>query len=164
MIPRIISGSLMRATPPWARISAGTRSSAITATAPAYSAILACSGVTTSMITPPLSICASPALVVQVDLSIATSSLFVRSFLLFCCFLFYHRPAWAAMDECAAQVKDGLSRVASHRPPCYNASAAHAAMPDCVMVALRTLDPSVQVRILVRQPRLFLRTCLSVLV
>ena len=35
-------------------MSAGTRSSAITATAPASSAILACSGVTTSMITPPL--------------------------------------------------------------------------------------------------------------
>ena len=46
----------MRATPPAARMSAGTRSSAITATAPASSAILACSGVTTSMMTPPLSI------------------------------------------------------------------------------------------------------------
>ena len=41
-------------------MSAGTRSSAITATAPASSAILACSGVTTSMITPPLSISAMP--------------------------------------------------------------------------------------------------------
>ena len=55
MIPSIMSGSLMRAMPPWARMSAGTRSSAITATAPASSAILACSGVTTSMMTPPLS-------------------------------------------------------------------------------------------------------------
>src|SRR5699024_1703325 len=36
--------------------------SAITATAPASSAILACSGVTTSMITPPLSISAIPRL------------------------------------------------------------------------------------------------------
>ena len=44
------------------RMSAGTRSSAITATAPASSAILACSGVTTSMITPPLSISAMPRL------------------------------------------------------------------------------------------------------
>src|SRR5829696_9696128 len=62
MIPSIMSGSLMRATPPWDRMSAGTRSSAITATAPASSAIFACSGVTTSMITPPLSISAMPRL------------------------------------------------------------------------------------------------------
>src|SRR5690606_18004704 len=62
MIPSIMSGSLMRDTPPCARMSAGTRSSAITATAPASSAILACSGVTTSMITPPLSISAMPRL------------------------------------------------------------------------------------------------------
>src|SRR5689334_12405404 len=60
MIPSIMSGSLIRATPPSARMSAGTRSSAITATAPASSAILAWSGVTTSMITPPLSISAMP--------------------------------------------------------------------------------------------------------
>ncbi len=62
MMPSIMSGSLMRATPPWARMSAGTRSSAMTATAPASSAIFACSGVTTSMITPPLSISAIPRL------------------------------------------------------------------------------------------------------
>ena len=43
-----------------ARMSAGTRSSAMTATAPASSAILAWSAVTTSMMTPPLSISASP--------------------------------------------------------------------------------------------------------
>ena len=67
MIPTIIDGSLMRATPPVARMSDGTRSSAMTATAPASSAILACSGVTTSMMTPPLSIWARPFLVVQVD-------------------------------------------------------------------------------------------------
>ena len=60
MMPWIMSGSLMRATPPCARMSAGTRSSAMTATAPASSAILACSGVTTSMITPPFSISAIP--------------------------------------------------------------------------------------------------------
>src|ERR1700722_8888734 len=47
-------------------MSAGTRLSAITAAAPASSAILACSGVTTSMITPPLSISARPALTVKV--------------------------------------------------------------------------------------------------
>jgi hypothetical protein len=60
MIFWINPGSDIRATPPEARISAGTRSSAITAHAPASSAILACSGVTTSMITPPFSICARP--------------------------------------------------------------------------------------------------------
>ena len=60
MMPSIMSGSLIRETPPWARMSAGTRSSAITATAPASSAIFACSAVTTSMITPPLSISAMP--------------------------------------------------------------------------------------------------------
>src|SRR6516165_2067748 len=53
-------GSDMRATPPWTRMSAGTRSSAITAHAPAASAIRACSASTTSMITPPLSISARP--------------------------------------------------------------------------------------------------------
>ena len=62
MIASMRSGSLMRATPPWARMSAGTRSSAMTATAPASSAILAWSAVTTSMMTPPLSISASPRL------------------------------------------------------------------------------------------------------
>ena len=55
-----MSGSLIRATPPCARMSAGTRSSAITATAPASSAIFAWSASTTSMITPPLSISAIP--------------------------------------------------------------------------------------------------------
>ena len=40
----IMSGSLIRAIPPSRRISAGTRSSAITAHAPASSAIFACSG------------------------------------------------------------------------------------------------------------------------
>ncbi len=62
MMPSIMSGSLIRATPPWALMSAGTRSRAMTATAPASSAILACSGVTTSMITPPLSMSAMPRL------------------------------------------------------------------------------------------------------
>src|SRR5207249_1140904 len=42
--------------------AAGTRSRAITDTAPASSAILACSGVTTSMMTPPRSISARPRL------------------------------------------------------------------------------------------------------
>jgi hypothetical protein len=41
MISLIFTGSAMRATPPCARISAGTRSNAITAVAPASSAIFA---------------------------------------------------------------------------------------------------------------------------
>src|SRR3954465_10615244 len=61
-MPLMRIGSDMRATPPSRRMSAGTRSSAITAAAPASSAILACSASTTSMITPPLSISARPAL------------------------------------------------------------------------------------------------------
>src|SRR4051812_9777229 len=61
-IPLMRIGSDMRATPPSRRMSAGTRSSAMTAAAPASSAILACSASTTSMITPPLSISARPAL------------------------------------------------------------------------------------------------------
>src|SRR5262249_521751 len=52
----------IRATPPSARMSAGTRSKAITATAPASSAILACAASVTSMITPPFSISARPTL------------------------------------------------------------------------------------------------------
>src|ERR671924_1257179 len=59
-ISRIFSGSAMRATPPSRRMSAGTRSRAMTATAPASSAIRACSAFVTSMITPPLSISARP--------------------------------------------------------------------------------------------------------
>src|SRR5438132_287060 len=59
-MPSIIDGSLMRATPPSRRMSAGTRSSAMTAAAPASSAIFACSASTTSMMTPPFNISASP--------------------------------------------------------------------------------------------------------
>src|SRR5262249_14332464 len=59
-IASIVTGSLIRATPPSRRMSAGTRSSAITDTAPASSAIAACSALTTSMMTPPRSISASP--------------------------------------------------------------------------------------------------------
>src|SRR5882762_6561574 len=60
MISRITLIDAMRATPPSLRISEGTRSSAITAHAPAFSAIFACSALVTSMITPPLSISARP--------------------------------------------------------------------------------------------------------
>src|SRR3954451_5669514 len=68
-ISRILSGSAMRATPPSARMSAGTRSSAITATAPASSAMRAWSASVTSMITPPLSISARPDLTLIVPVS-----------------------------------------------------------------------------------------------
>src|SRR5579864_5297719 len=60
MISRIFLGEAMRATPPSARICAGTRSRAITETAPAFSAITACSALVTSMMTPPFSISARP--------------------------------------------------------------------------------------------------------
>src|ERR1700685_1966450 len=62
IISRMTLMEAMRATPPSLRMSDGTRSSAITAHAPAFSAIFACSAVVTSMITPPLSISASPTL------------------------------------------------------------------------------------------------------
>src|SRR6266851_5565935 len=75
LMPLISSGSDIRATPPSRRMSAGTRSSAITAQAPASSAILACSGVTTSMITPPFSISARPALTLKEPLRITPSDL-----------------------------------------------------------------------------------------
>ena len=65
-----MSGSDMRATPPSRRMSAGTRSSAITAQAPASSAIFACSASTTSMITPPFSISARPLLTRIVPISL----------------------------------------------------------------------------------------------
>ena len=60
MIASMISMLAMRATPPSLRMSDGTRSSAITAEAPASSAILACSALVTSMMTPPFSISAKP--------------------------------------------------------------------------------------------------------
>ena len=69
LISSISFGSDMRATPPNLRMSDGTRSSAITATAPASWAMRAWSAVTTSMITPPESMRASPTLVAQVLVS-----------------------------------------------------------------------------------------------
>src|SRR6266849_2967462 len=62
MISRMILIDAMRATPPSLRMSDGTRSSAMTAQAPAFSAICACSALVTSIITPPLSISANPTL------------------------------------------------------------------------------------------------------
>src|SRR5579872_2640399 len=60
MISRMMRMDAMRATPPSLRMSDGTRSSAMTAEAPALSAILACSTLVTSIMTPPLSISARP--------------------------------------------------------------------------------------------------------
>ena len=60
------------------------RSSAMTATAPASWATTACSGVTTSMMTPPLSICARPRLTVTVPVlfhvSIVSARVPIRTF------------------------------------------------------------------------------------
>src|SRR5258705_8254094 len=77
-MPLIRIGSDMRATPRSRRMSAGTRSSAITAAAPASSAILACSASTTSMMTPPLSISARPALTRKVASSRMCEPLYGR--------------------------------------------------------------------------------------
>jgi hypothetical protein len=74
LMESIMSGSDMRATPPSRRMSAGMRSSAITATAPASSAMRASAGDVTSMITPPLSILARPALTSQVDSTTAPAA------------------------------------------------------------------------------------------
>src|SRR5213592_442370 len=71
-ISMILSGSAIRATPPSTRMSAGTRSRAITATAPASSAMRAWSAVVTSMFTPPLSISARPLLTLIVPISATT--------------------------------------------------------------------------------------------
>src|SRR5947208_10848045 len=62
IISRIFFGDAMRATPPSARICAGTRSSAMTATAPAFSPISAWLASVTSMMTPPFNISAKPVL------------------------------------------------------------------------------------------------------
>src|SRR6476620_3319575 len=55
-------------------MSAGTRSSAMTAQAPASSAMRAWSAVVTSMITPPFSISARPVLTLSVPISIGAQS------------------------------------------------------------------------------------------
>src|SRR4051794_26646747 len=102
-MPSIIAGSLMRATPPSRRMSAGTRSSAITATAPASSATLACSGVTTSMITPPRSISARPRLTRAVPV---VGSLMRRAYRLASCLL----PRVAARDDGSLLLLGGRGR------------------------------------------------------
>src|ERR1035438_8228789 len=60
MISSMMPMFAMRATPPSRRMSEGTRSRAITADAPASSAILACSALVTSIMTPPFNISARP--------------------------------------------------------------------------------------------------------
>ena len=60
MISSMMAILAMRATPPSLRMSEGTRSSAMTAQAPASSAILAWAALVTSIMTPPLSISAKP--------------------------------------------------------------------------------------------------------
>src|SRR5436189_2852490 len=69
----------MRATPPSLRMSEGTRSSAITDAAPASSAILACSALVTSMMTPPFSISAKPDFTRKVPVSRSTVASCPRS-------------------------------------------------------------------------------------
>src|SRR3954463_13879009 len=78
LISSILVGSAIRATPPSLRMSAGTRSSAITEQAPASSAIFACSAVVTSMMTPPLSISARPDFTRKVPVSRSTDPSFER--------------------------------------------------------------------------------------
>src|ERR1017187_9047521 len=62
MISSMMAMLAMRATPPSRRMSEGTRSRAMTADAPASSAILACWALVTSMMTPPFNISARPTL------------------------------------------------------------------------------------------------------
>jgi hypothetical protein len=71
MIDSTTVGSAIRATPPSLRMSAGTRSRAMTAAAPASSAIRAWAGSVTSMITPPFSISASPVLSLRVPVGVS---------------------------------------------------------------------------------------------
>src|SRR2546423_7208833 len=103
-IALIIAGSDMRATPPCKRMSAGTRSSAIPATAPASSAIFACSALTTSMITPPLSISASPLLTRIVPVSCIGSMLAAGRFPTRCRVLFFGLPGGSHVRSVGPQV------------------------------------------------------------
>ena len=79
----------MRAIPPSTRISAGIRSKAITATAPASSAILACLAFVTSMITPPFSISARPTFTSYDPLLIYQFHLFYFSEEFNCCYYIF---------------------------------------------------------------------------
>mmetsp|Transcript_12360 Transcript_12360/g.33731 ORF Transcript_12360/g.33731 Transcript_12360/m.33731 type:complete len:303 (+) Transcript_12360:341-1249(+) len=76
MISLIIFGSDMRATPFWCLMSAGMRSRAMTAQAPASSAIFACSGFMTSMMTPPFSMAGKPFLTRSVPSTTVFAAIF----------------------------------------------------------------------------------------
>src|SRR5580704_17376150 len=142
-IPLIISGSDMRATPPSRRMSAGTRSSAITAVAPASSAIFACSGVTTSMITPPLSISARPDLTVKVASwrGVSPFSRMVTEFT--------RAVGCRAMSLEAVFVRNGERFTATDlgRGP-WNPNALHGGAPAALLMhAFETCEPNPDLRI-----------------
>ena len=99
----------MRATPPWARMSDGTRSSAMTETAPASSAIRACSAVTTSMITPPRSMSASPRLTVNVPVCRSRSELGSTTTDVLTWTVSWARPPWTSVYSRASPRPPGLA-------------------------------------------------------
>ena len=92
----------MREIPPSSLINAGMRSSAMTATAPASSAIRACSGFITSIMTPPLSISARPTFTSKLDLLI-NKFLFkiITKTFNFCCYVF-NNVIWCRRSGCDA--------------------------------------------------------------
>src|SRR6187551_1043681 len=137
-IARIISGSDMRATPPSTRMSAGTRSSAMTATAPASSATRACSAFTTSMITPPLSISARPVLTRIVPRSSIAVSLLGPA-----------RPAVLAVGEASQQLTEDGALVGVEVVEVETVDAGDVRLARCAQLRapgggqLRVADPQV---------------------
>src|SRR5579875_1271193 len=109
LISIIFSGSLMRATPPWARISAGTRSSAITAAAPASSAIRASSAFVTSQITPPLSISGKLRLTDTVPTCFSMTSILLA-------FIYSENLSYHLLKNLAQDWWDCQSQLARFRP------------------------------------------------
>src|SRR5579884_353719 len=101
MISRMMRMDAMRATPPSLRMSAGTRSSAITAAAPACSAIFACSTFVTSMMTPPLSISASP---------VFNRNSSVRNIVVL--LTFASQQDWLPLNQCRFFPPDAAARIA----------------------------------------------------
>src|SRR5215469_5754288 len=124
MISRITLMEAIRATPPSLRMSDGTRSNAMTAQAPAFSAIFACSALVTSMITPPLSISARPTLTrhsfepllpLPLPFGFFTSMFLLLSLLkllrflnpkIFLSRLNYYEPALAASEDVSIFISD----------------------------------------------------------
>src|SRR5438045_654295 len=151
-MPRIIAGSDIRATPPSRRISAGTRSSAITAAAPASSATLACSAVTTSMITPPLSISASPALTVKVASSLGVCPLSsIRA-------EFSHAVAFYAMSGPAVfNASDGRFVATEFARGPWDAGAQHGGAPAALLMRAFEGLPGPEDLVLARVTYEFLR-------